>query len=317
MDTFSEVRSRADATEVPHVHGWYGALRAARVTAERQNNLLDLTTAESARFFRVLSAATQVRRHEDAYEWLSGELQQFLPHEILVSSWGDFARRELQVDVTSGLPGVRTAQLAHCSIDGLLEEAYAGWTAGGYRPLLIKVSDGTQAVECTCPLHAALRRMRSLVVHGFHDRRSGHHSLYVAMSSGSPTRGRCKQRFLALAEVLIAQIDGAFRKIPAFPQPIRSSTREPRVLDLSEREREVLESVRVGKTNDDIALALEISPFTVKNHVQRIFRKMGVTNRTQAAARYMEALREVAAQDADRPRCFATKHEGLCGDLAG
>jgi DNA-binding CsgD family transcriptional regulator len=43
-----------------------------------------------------------------------------------------------------------------------------------------------------------------------------------------------------------------------------------------------------------IAAALEISPFTVKNHVQRIFRKIGVTNRTQAAARYTEAVRQAA-----------------------
>jgi len=47
-----------------------------------------------------------------------------------------------------------------------------------------------------------------------------------------------------------------------------------------------------GKTNLEIAAALDISPFTVKNHVQRIFRKIGVTNRTQAAARYADALRE-------------------------
>jgi DNA-binding NarL/FixJ family response regulator len=63
---------------------------------------------------------------------------------------------------------------------------------------------------------------------------------------------------------------------------------------LSVRELEVLESICKGKTNLDIAAALDISPFTVKNHVQRIFRKIGVTNRTQAAARYTEAVRQAA-----------------------
>ena len=57
----------------------------------------------------------------------------------------------------------------------------------------------------------------------------------------------------------------------------------------------MLESICQGKTNLDIARALDISPFTVKNHVQRIFRKIGVTNRTQAAARYAEALRAAAS----------------------
>jgi DNA-binding NarL/FixJ family response regulator len=57
---------------------------------------------------------------------------------------------------------------------------------------------------------------------------------------------------------------------------------------------EVLDALCRGRTNLQIAAALDISPFTVKNHVQRIFRKIGVTNRTQAAARYTEAVRQAA-----------------------
>jgi len=48
-----------------------------------------------------------------------------------------------------------------------------------------------------------------------------------------------------------------------------------------------------GKTNLDIAAVLDISPFTVKNHVQRIFRKIGVSNRTHAAANYNQASQEL------------------------
>jgi len=56
--------------------------------------------------------------------------------------------------------------------------------------------------------------------------------------------------------------------------------------DLSAREQEILDTLSRGSTNSDIAEALEISLFTVKNHLKRIFRKIGVSNRTQAAARY-------------------------------
>ncbi len=52
---------------------------------------------------------------------------------------------------------------------------------------------------------------------------------------------------------------------------------------LSVREREVLMEIGVGSTNDQIADHLCISQHTVKSHVYRIFRKINVPNRLQAA----------------------------------
>jgi DNA-binding CsgD family transcriptional regulator len=40
-----------------------------------------------------------------------------------------------------------------------------------------------------------------------------------------------------------------------------------------------------GKTNVEIGLILDISSFTVKNHLQRIFKKLDVVNRSQAVAK--------------------------------
>jgi DNA-binding NarL/FixJ family response regulator len=51
----------------------------------------------------------------------------------------------------------------------------------------------------------------------------------------------------------------------------------------SEREREVLELLVAGLPNKLIARRLEISEKTVKSHLTRIFRELGVTDRTQAA----------------------------------
>ena len=41
-----------------------------------------------------------------------------------------------------------------------------------------------------------------------------------------------------------------------------------------------------GKTNIEIGLILNISTFTVKNHLQRIFKKLDVVNRSQAVAEF-------------------------------
>jgi len=54
-------------------------------------------------------------------------------------------------------------------------------------------------------------------------------------------------------------------------------------LPLTKRESEVLQRVAQGLSNKEIAKVLEISYETVKEHVQHILRKIGVTDRTQAA----------------------------------
>jgi DNA-binding NarL/FixJ family response regulator len=51
---------------------------------------------------------------------------------------------------------------------------------------------------------------------------------------------------------------------------------------LSEREVEVLRVLARGKTNKEIAAALDISVKTAGNHVQHIFEKVGVTTRAAA-----------------------------------
>jgi DNA-binding NarL/FixJ family response regulator len=54
-------------------------------------------------------------------------------------------------------------------------------------------------------------------------------------------------------------------------------------LELSAREREVLELVGEGLPNKLIARRLEISEKTVKAHLTQVFAQLGVTDRTQAA----------------------------------
>ncbi|MGK7912044.1 MAG: LuxR C-terminal-related transcriptional regulator [Synechococcus sp.] len=62
-----------------------------------------------------------------------------------------------------------------------------------------------------------------------------------------------------------------------------------RLVNLSSRERQVLRELTSGKSNREIAKALQVAESTIKSHVVRILRKMGVRDRTQAA---VQAMRE-------------------------
>jgi LuxR family maltose regulon positive regulatory protein len=70
--------------------------------------------------------------------------------------------------------------------------------------------------------------------------------------------------------------------------PVEATPSEAQVEPLSARELEVLRLVAAGRSNREIADKLVISVRTVKKHVENIHGKLGVSNRTEAAARARE-----------------------------
>jgi HD-GYP domain-containing protein (c-di-GMP phosphodiesterase class II) len=92
-------------------------------------------------------------------------------------------------------------------------------------------------------------------------------------------RGEVRAQHLdaSVVDALIAALDGA--------ASLDGSARlgRARPCGLSEREVEVLRLVAVGKSNQEAALLLRISPKTVKNHVANVYAKIGVYSRAGAA----------------------------------
>jgi len=86
----------------------------------------------------------------------------------------------------------------------------------------------------------------------------------------------------------VSDIVGAIRRLVEGPRKGRSDLRGSgsRVKDprLSPRQRQVLEYIRVGRTNKEIAARLGVSVATVNKHVHEVLSVLGVRNRTQAAA---------------------------------
>jgi len=89
----------------------------------------------------------------------------------------------------------------------------------------------------------------------------------------------------------------AIRQVAAgrlvFPQAARRWLTRPSVSDanaLTEREEAVLALVAEGQSNAQIAQALSLSENTVKFHLRNLYTKLGVTNRTEAAAKYHRRL---------------------------
>jgi DNA-binding NarL/FixJ family response regulator len=84
--------------------------------------------------------------------------------------------------------------------------------------------------------------------------------------------------------VILGGIRDVFCGGSCFPQFITTRLAErKRRVDLSPREKEILELVVKGFTNKEIASALRLSQFTVRNHLNHLTAKLQVSDRTEAA----------------------------------
>jgi DNA-binding NarL/FixJ family response regulator len=86
---------------------------------------------------------------------------------------------------------------------------------------------------------------------------------------------------------LATAVRQAFQPSVYFPTPRSTSVGrhqdEPHVLRLTPREREILRLVAEGHSNADVARMLWIAEQTVKFHLSNIYRKLNVSNRTEAS----------------------------------
>ncbi len=90
------------------------------------------------------------------------------------------------------------------------------------------------------------------------------------------------------SQQIISAVKGAASGLAQFSATIAPKLHVPkkksvRLESLTERECEVLEMLGRGKTNREIATALNITEGTVKNYVSNILQTLGVRDRTQAA----------------------------------
>src|SRR5690348_16094917 len=143
------------------------------------------------RYFRIIQEGIAVRQHFDLLKWLQGEIQHYLPHEIMLAAWGDLRSSSPNYDIVSPLPGVRTAYSEPSALSALLRALYNHWIELGKRPAasslcqaglgeILMLHEGN---NLQCSFGKALLGMRSSLLHGIGDRRGPDDCLYVIFSS--------------------------------------------------------------------------------------------------------------------------------------
>lgn len=249
---------------------------------------------EVGTYFEAIEKSICVRTHRDLLDWLQGEVQSFLRHSILLAAWGDFELGTISYDVVSWLSGVRTGCLDEQQTKLLLGSFFGLWQSYDRSPVAVRASDQLRSLVGSGSVprrHDELSETETVLVHGIRDQRSRHDCLYVVIGDSALHDHKSSDALT----FLLPFIDAALRRIPQLagqhlpeariPETAAEDSIDTSSFDLSQREKEILRWVGMGKTNHEIGIILDVSSFTVKNHLQRTFRKLNVMNRAQAIAR--------------------------------
>lgn len=197
--------------------------------------------------------------------------------------------------------------------------------AGGFT-VAAQAGDGRQAVELTRKHRPDVVlldvRMPLLDGLGALERMSSQARVIMLTNSEDPGTVRSAVRRGAAGYLVHGQFDAAElatairaaadgRDNPLSPAAVRALMDSARAashgvaaLHLTRREREVMELMAEGLTNGAIAAELNLSEKTVKNHVNHMYAKLGVTRRAEAIAHWNQALRD---QDEDETAAVARR----------
>lgn len=247
-----------------------------------EDDILIKTRAELDMLLVNIEIAVKVKKRSDFFSWVQGVFQGLLAHEILICAVADRASRCYRMEWMASRPieDGRFAELCDAP-GGLVYRLIALWEQGGHRPVLFKGEDG--GVGTNPEIAAEIRRceLDNVAAHGIPDA-DGYAASFFSFSKLAPG---LKSPQVNTLELAVPYLHAAWARAVC-----EGGRQQPGNLVvardiLTTREVEILNWVEQGKSNNEIAQILSISHLTVKNHVQKILRKLDVQNRAQAVAK--------------------------------
>jgi DNA-binding NarL/FixJ family response regulator len=183
-------------------------------------------------------------------------------HAVVRAGFSSVLRRQVGLDVVGSVRGGEEALmfLERCPVDVLLLDLHMPGMSGIETLLALQ--------ELPCPPNV------------------------IVLSSFEPDEGICRavetgakgylRKDISCTEIIEA-VHAVHSGKSHFPQWIEDRVSERKFQpSLSRREVEILEMVAKGLTNKEIGRAIQVSHFTVRNHVRHIIAKLEVGDRTEA-----------------------------------
>jgi transcriptional regulator EpsA len=248
-------------------------------------NALVLSDLDVETLMLNLDASLRVYQREHFFSWTQGLLQSLIRHEVIVCAVRSGEPSTLRADSFSMIA-------AEPSIFGdlfLRDSSVAlglikAWEDRGFRPLLC---DATDSPFSRGLFAQELGRVSAtqILAHGTHDALGQACGFYAFIC----VPGTLGPRQAYLARLVTPFLHAAWMRTEVNGRANGSNpARREEARRITTREEEILRWVSLGKSNFEVGAILGISPLTVKNHVQKILRKLNVVNRAQAVGKALE-----------------------------
>jgi transcriptional regulator EpsA len=232
----------------------------------------------------VLEHSLKVHTAHHFFCWTQGLIQNLIRHEILICALRKSESPAFHVDsfaASSGEPEVINSLFSQDAI--LVPKLLEMWEANHFRPVFFDL--GVEGAATISPLSRELKRLGAseILGHGTHDAFGRPASFFIFACQPGAIAARQQH----LAALLAPSLHAAWVHTQ-FTRPLQATQgrSQPGSSDLlTAREQEILGWIYQGKSNIEIGMILTISPLTVKNHVQKILRRLNVLNRAQAVGK--------------------------------
>lgn len=250
-----------------------------------------LTQSAIEAIVRAAELALDVRRRYQFFVWMQSCLQILIPHQVAICGAYQRSQRELLFDAFNNVAIADEVILSLSTNRGLLMQQLQGlWLDARCKPLRVVIDqlDGVSLQLQIAGLRAA--GFTELLVHGVsRPQRPSEIESFFIFAHKSVTLTPQHRSHL---ELLMPQIHATWQRVQVVEQEV-NPTPQPALAGavrsggITERERQILSWLREGMSNNEVGVVLGISALTVKNHVQKILRKLNAANRAQAVARAM------------------------------
>lgn len=239
-------------------------------------NPMSLEGEDQGRLVLVLDASLKVKNEKQFYAWAQCELQYLMSHEILVccmavgtesvmkyyyfSSTPEFTKEHL-AELCAPHTGLLSQMMRHTEIMGAASILGSPVRMGNYHESWIPLLERHNLVNA--------------VAHGL----TGSDNRLKSYFCFFRVHEKLDERTRYLLDILLPILDSTLSRVAAESGCMAVQLNAGM---LGKRHMQVLVLLKAGKSNHEIAQQLELSPLTVKNHVQKIMKKLKVNSRGHA-----------------------------------